>query len=148
MRQRKEFRKTLIGGGGILGVDAAPAACMAKKFGGTEIIAYLCRQKKERDRMHVIARSTLTAYYTRNPQSKAALEEWYAKTVKASWTCFADIKRTFNSVDSVGNQHYVFNIKGNDYRLVVVIQFTPQRVYIRFVGTHSEYDRIKDIKNI
>ncbi|MBO5624486.1 MAG: type II toxin-antitoxin system HigB family toxin [Prevotella sp.] len=54
----------------------------------------------------------------------------------------------FNSVDAVGNQRYVFNIKGNDYRLIVLIQFTPKTVYIRFVGTHKEYDAIKDIKNI
>ena len=98
--------------------------------------------------MHIIARSTLVAYYERNPQSKVALEDWFNKTSRASWTCFADVKQTFNSVDNVGNQHYVFNIKGNDYRLVVVIQFTPKRVYIRFVDTHAEYDRIKDIQNI
>ena len=50
-------------------------------------------------------------------------------------------------VDSVGNQHYVFNIKGNNYRLVVVIKFTIQFVYIRFIGTHKEYDKI-DCANI
>ena len=98
--------------------------------------------------MRIIARSTLVEYYTRNPQAKTALEEWYEKTKNAQWTCFDDVKRTFNTVSIVGNQHYVFNIKGNDYRLVVVIQFTPSRVYIRFVGTHAEYDKIKDIKNI
>ena len=98
--------------------------------------------------MRIIAKSTLVDYYTKNPQAKTALEDWYDKTKQAEWTCFADIKKTFNSVDSVGNQHYVFNIKGNDYRLVVVIQFTPQRVYIRFVGTHSEYDKLTDIKTI
>ena len=96
--------------------------------------------------MHVISRSTLIAYYTKNPQAKIALEDWYVKTSRATWNSFADIKRTFNSVDNVGKQHYVFNIKGNDYRLVVVIQFTPKRVYIRFVGSHAEYDRIKDIQ--
>ena len=98
--------------------------------------------------MRIIAKSTLVAYYTANPQSKPALEEWYEKTRKATWTCFADVKKTFNSVDNVGNQHYVFNVKGNDHRLVVVIQFTPQRVFIRFVGTHAEYDKIKDIQNL
>lgn len=98
--------------------------------------------------MRIIARSTLVDYYTRNPQARTALEEWYEKTRKAQWTCFDDVKRTFNMVSIVGNQHYVFNIKGNDYRLVVVIQFTPSRVYIRFVGTHAEYDKIKDIKYI
>ncbi len=98
--------------------------------------------------MRIIARSTLIEYYTRNPQAKTALEEWYEKTSKAEWHNFADIRATFATVSQVGRQHYVFNIKGNDYRLVVVIQFTPQRVYIRFVGTHAEYDRIKDIQNI
>ncbi|MBP3757546.1 MAG: type II toxin-antitoxin system HigB family toxin [Prevotella sp.] len=98
--------------------------------------------------MRIIAKSTLIAYYTKNPQAKTALEEWYNKTREAEWKTFADIKKTFNTVSIVGNQHYVFNIKGNDYRLVVVIQFTPQRVYIRFVGTHLEYDKIKDIQNI
>ena len=98
--------------------------------------------------MRIIAKSTLVAYYTKNPQSKAALEDWYEKTKEAEWKCFADIKRTFNSVDSVGNKRYVFNIKGNDYRLVVLILFTPQRVYIRFVGNHSEYDKITDIQHL
>lgn len=98
--------------------------------------------------MRIIAKSTLVAYYTKNPQSKVALEDWYEKTKAAEWNCFADIKQTFNSVDSVGNKRYVFNIKGNDYRLVVLILFTPQRVYIRFVGNHSEYDKITDIQHI
>ena len=98
--------------------------------------------------MRIIAKSTLVAYYTKNPQSKAALEDWYEKTKEAEWNSFADIKRTFNSVDSVGNKRYVFNIKGNDYRLVVLILFTPQRVYIRFVGNHSEYDKITDVQHL
>ena len=85
--------------------------------------------------MRIISKSTLVEFYTKEPQSKSALEEWYEKTRRAEWSCYADMKQSFNSVDAVGNQHYVFNIKGNDYRLVVVIQFTP-------------YDRIKDIQNI
>lgn len=98
--------------------------------------------------MRIISKSTLVDYYNKDPKSKTALEEWYNKTKKSEWTCFADIKKTFNSVDNVGNQHYVFNIKGNGYRLVVVILFTPQTIYIRFVGTHKEYDAIKNIQNI
>ena len=98
--------------------------------------------------MRIIAKSTLVDYYAKNPQAKTALEDWYQKTSEAEWKCFADIKRTFNSVDSVGNKRYVFNIKGNDYRLVVLILFTPQTVYIRFVGTHADYDRIKDIQTL
>ena len=87
-------------------------------------------------------------YYTQHPQAKTALDDWFEKTEKAEWHNFADIKQTFNSVDYVGNQHYVFNIKGNDFRLVVVIKFTPQNVYIRFIGTHSEYDNIEHIEDI
>ena len=98
--------------------------------------------------MRIISKSTLVEYYTKFPQAKTALEDWYEKTRQAEWTCFADIKKTFNSVDSVGNKRYVFNIKGNDFRMVVLILFTPKRVYIRFVGTHADYDKISDIQNL
>lgn len=92
--------------------------------------------------MHIISRKKLTDYYQDHPLSKVALEEWFTRTKASNWTCFADIKNTFNSVDSVGNRHYVFNIKRNDFRLIVVIHFIPGKVYIRFVGTHAEYDKI------
>ena len=98
--------------------------------------------------MRIIARKKIVEYYTSHPQAKVALDDWYKKTEDAEWQNLADIKQTFNSVDYVGNQHYVFNIKGNDYRLVVVIKFTPKNVYIRFIGTHAEYDKITDIQNI
>lgn len=98
--------------------------------------------------MRVIAKKTLVTYYTNHPQAKDALEDWYTKTEEAEWHNLADMRHTFNSVDYVGNQHYVFNIKGNDYRLVVVVRFTPQQVLIRFIGTHAEYDKITDIQNI
>ena len=98
--------------------------------------------------MRIIARKKIVEYYIEHPQAKAALDVWYAKTEKAEWHSLKDIKQTFNSVDYVGNQHYVFNIKGNDYRLVVVVKFTPQYVFIRFIGTHAEYDKIVDIQNL
>lgn len=97
--------------------------------------------------MRIISRATLINYYSKHADAKVALEEWYQKTAKSQWTCFDDIKKTFNSVDAVGNQHYVFNIKGNDHRLIVVIKFTISTVLIRFVGTHAEYDKI-NAKNI
>ena len=65
-----------------------------------------------------------------------------------NWNNFADIKQTFNTVDYVGNDRYVFDIKGNNYRIVAVVLFINQKVYMRFVGTHKEYEKIKDIKNI
>ena len=89
--------------------------------------------------MRIIAKSTLVAYYTKNPQAKSALQEWKN---------FADIKRTFATVSSVGNNRFVFNIKGNDYRLIVLIKFTVSHVLIKFIGTHAEYDRIKNIENL
>ena len=98
--------------------------------------------------MRVIAKKKLVEYYTLHPQAKTALDDWFEKTEKAEWHSFDDIKKTFNSVDYVGNQHYVFNIKGNDFRLVVVIKFTPQNVFIRFIGTHAEYDKIEHIENL
>ena len=54
----------------------------------------------------------------------------------------ADIKNDFNSVDYVGTNRYVFNIKGNDFRLIVIIIFVSQKIYVRFIGTHSEYNKI------
>lgn len=98
--------------------------------------------------MRIISKKTLVKYYTAHPQSKLMLEDWYEKTKKADWKNFADIRATFNTVSSVGNQRYVFNIKGNDYRLVVIIKFHPSHVLIRFVGTHAEYDRIPNITSI
>ncbi len=98
--------------------------------------------------MRIFTEQRLKEYIKENPESKTALQEWVATVKCSEWRCFADIKQTFNSVDSVGNQRYVFNIKGNDYRLVAIIKFTIQFVYIRFLGTHKEYDRIQDISNI
>ncbi|MBR4625624.1 MAG: type II toxin-antitoxin system HigB family toxin [Alphaproteobacteria bacterium] len=98
--------------------------------------------------MRIIAKRTLVEYYTKNPLAKSALESWYQTTLKAEWKNFADIQKTFATVSSVGNHRYVFNIKGNDYRLIVLIKFTVSHVLIRFVGTHAEYDRIKDIQNL
>lgn len=95
--------------------------------------------------MRIIAERTIREYYEKHPQAKTALEDWVSVVKKSQWRCFADIKKTFNTVDSVGNQHYVFNIKGNDSRMVVVIKFVPQFVLIRFIGTHKEYDRINHI---
>lgn len=98
--------------------------------------------------MRIFTEQALKEYAQAHPEAKVALQEWVTIVKRSKWTCFADIRKTFNSVDNVGNQHYVFNIKGNSYRLIVVIKFTIQFVYIRFVGTHAEYDRIPDCSTI
>ena len=92
--------------------------------------------------MRIIAHRTIIKYGDQHPNAKIALDSWYRTTKSARWQNFQDIKAIFNSADFVGNQRYVFNIKGNDYRLVVKILFTQQIVYIRFIGTHKEYDKI------
>lgn len=93
--------------------------------------------------MRVFAHRTLVLFYREQPRAKAAFEDWYKKTCRANWKCFADMKKTFNSVDSVGDQRYVFNIKGNDYRLVVVVKFSIKTVYIRHIFTHLQYDKTR-----
>lgn len=98
--------------------------------------------------MRIVSKKAINQYVTNNPRATNALNDWYKKTKEADWHNFADIRRTFATVSQVGNDRYVFNIKGNDYRLVVLILFTPHTVYIRFIGTHEDYDRITDIENI
>lgn len=97
--------------------------------------------------MRIFTEKTLKEYIEIHSDAKTAIQEWVDIVKRSEWTCFADVRRTFNSADSVGNQRYVFNIKGNFYRIVAVIKFTIKFVYIRFIGTHSEYDRI-DCRNI
>lgn len=92
--------------------------------------------------MRIITEEPLKKYIEKHPDAETALQDWVRIVKRSDWRSFADVKSTFNSVDNVGNQHYVFNIKGNYYRLVVVIKSTIRYVYIRFIGTHSEYDKI------
>ena len=87
-------------------------------------------------------------FIAKHADSDIPLRDWYKRTTKANWNSFADIKQTFNSADYVGNDRYVFDIKGNNYRIIALVLFINKKVYMRFVGTHEEYDRIKDIKNI
>lgn len=94
--------------------------------------------------MRIFTEQVIKEYAEAHPDAKVSLQEWTTIVKRSEWTCFADVKKTFDSVDNVGNQHYAFNIKGNNYRLIVVIKFTIKFVYIRFIATHAEYDRIAD----
>lgn len=98
--------------------------------------------------MRIVSHSKLVMFYTEHTEAETAIEEWYHKVNKANWESFADMKKTFNSVDAVGNKRYVFNIKGNDYRLIALVLFKIKMVYIRFIGTHKEYDKIKDCSQV
>lgn len=97
--------------------------------------------------MRVISISTLRTFWLKHPDSEQPLKEWYVKVCYAEWHSLADMRKDFNSVDYVGNQRYVFNINGNHYRLVVAVKLIPSLVYVRFVGTHDEYDKI-DVSTI
>ena len=99
--------------------------------------------------MRVITKQRLIEYYTKHPEAKDALEVWYDTAIHTNWKNFNELRSKFaNSVDYVGNNRYVFNIKGNNFRLIVIILFTPSLIYIRFVGTHAEYDKIKDASQV
>jgi mRNA interferase HigB len=99
--------------------------------------------------MRIVSHKKLKEFYSQagRADAKAPLERWYAIAEEAEWTGLTDIRKDFSATDYVGNQHYVFNIGGNKYRLVVVAKFVMGYIYIRFVGTHQEYDKI-DASNI
>ena len=99
--------------------------------------------------MRIVSHRKLVEFYQSegHGDSQVALERWYDIAESAEWKNLSDIKVDFPSTDYVGNQRYVFNIKGNKYRLIVVVKFTIGHIFIRFVGTHAEYDKI-DAKTI
>lgn len=74
--------------------------------------------------------------------SEQPLRAWYAEAREAEWTGLNDIKETYHSTSIVGKNRVVFNIKGNKYRLIVAVKYEFKIVYIRFVGTHKEYDKM------
>jgi len=98
--------------------------------------------------MHIISFEKLRDYFLNETNATTALRDWYKITKKAEWNSFADLKNYFNSADNVGNDRYVFNIKGNHYRIVAIVLFKIKRVYIRWVGSHKDYDRIKNINKL
>ena len=94
------------------------------------------------DPMRVIAISTLRAFWERHPDAEQPLKAWYQEVMCATWTQPTDIKAQYRSASVLKNRRVVFNIKGNDYRLIVAIAYKLQIVYVKFVGTHKEYDTV------
>jgi mRNA interferase HigB len=97
--------------------------------------------------MRIIAKRTLREFWERYPEAKEPLLAWYREVEKQDWDRPADVKAKYGGASIVGDNRVVFNIKGNDYRLVVKINYPYRVVYIRFVGTHAEYDAI-DVKEV
>lgn len=92
--------------------------------------------------MRVIALRTLREFWTDHADAEAALRAWYADARQADWKTPEDIKTTYANASILNNNRVVFNIRGNTYRLIVAINYAYSIVYIRFIGTHAEYDRV------
>jgi mRNA interferase HigB len=92
--------------------------------------------------VRVIAVSTLRAFWERFPDAERPLKAWYEEAKSATWTQPAEIKAQYRSASVLKNRRVVFNIKGNEYRLIVAIAYKLQIVYVEFVGTHKEYDAV------
>ena len=92
--------------------------------------------------MVIISKKILKEYAEKYPKHSEPLERWYKITINADWGNFAELKKDFNSVDNVGDSLFIFNIKGNDCRLVARIFFNVRTVFIRFIGTHGDYDKL------
>lgn len=92
--------------------------------------------------MRIISRKTLREFWEKHPRAKIPLQAWYADAKQAYWRSPKDIKKIYRNASIVANNRVVFNIKGNDYRLIAAINYNFSVVYIRFVGTHQEYDKI------
>ena len=92
--------------------------------------------------MRIVTFKRIRDFSNLHPIARTALEEWYHKLSRLEIKNLNDLKNHFSSVDYVGNERFVFNIKGNNYRLVAILIFASQKAYIRFIGTHAEYDKV------
>ena len=93
--------------------------------------------------MRVIAKGTLREFWERHVDAEEPLLAWFREAEKADWDSPAQVKERYRSASFIGKDRVVFNVKGNTYRLVVRINYVQRIVFIRFVGTHAEYDRIE-----
>ena len=91
--------------------------------------------------VRIIKRGALVPFWERHPDAKASLESWYAVVRRANWKTPAEMKQVYGKADLVGRRT-VFNIAGNKYRLVVRANYPYRILYVRFVGTHQQYDNI------
>ena len=92
--------------------------------------------------MRIYVKATLREFWERHPDAEPALQDWYKVTQQASWDTPAAIMARYPNASILRNNRVVFRIKGNAYRLVVEVNYRTGRVFIRFIGTHAEYNRI------
>ena len=96
--------------------------------------------------MRIISRKTLREFWDHHPDARQPLQAWYDDVKIANWHSPADIKNIYRNASFLPDNRVIFNIKGNKYRLIVLVQYAHGILYIRFVGTHSEYDKIDGTK--
>ena len=92
--------------------------------------------------MRIIARRTLRVFWESHADAQQPIKAWYQDATKATWSSPQDIKSTYANASIINTERVVFNIKGKDYRLIVAVNYTLQIVFVKFIGTHSEYDRV------
>jgi len=92
--------------------------------------------------MRIISRKTLRDFYEKHTDAKTPLAAWFQETIEARWNDPQDIKLRYPSADVLPDNRVVLKIKGNNYRLIVKIHYTTGIVFIRFAGTHAQYDRV------
>lgn len=98
--------------------------------------------------MRVIAKGTLREFWEQNSDAETGLRFWYVRITKNDWTNPNEVIAGFKGADTVGNGRIVFNICKNKCRLIVFFRYDTRIAYIRFIGTHNEYDAINDIQTI
>jgi mRNA interferase HigB len=94
--------------------------------------------------MNIYRKEILKEFVRKHSIALNAVQNWVSKVSKAKWKSFNELKLTFPTADYVGNNRVVFNIKGNDFRVVAVVIYFANSIEIRWVGTHAEYNKIKD----
>src|SRR5687767_4771177 len=92
--------------------------------------------------MRVIALKHIRDFCARHPAAAPALQAWTEEARTSSWQTPQDIKQRYRSASFIGRNRVVFNIKGNEYRLVVAVAYRFQALYVKFIGTHAQYDGI------
>lgn len=92
--------------------------------------------------MRIIAKRTLREFWKRHPKAKGPLEAWHQEVARVDWTTPSSVKAQFRSASLLRDNRVAFNIAGNHYRLIVKINYSYRIVYIRFVGTHADYDTV------
>jgi mRNA interferase HigB len=92
--------------------------------------------------MRVISRKALRVFWETHPDARPVLQAWYADVRQAHWKSPTDLKSVYRNASFVANNRIIFNVKGGKYRLIVAVHYRSQIVYIRFVGTHQQYDQV------